>query len=213
VNADNKLSMTIAVHTIKEVNHLDYYNYQDYDHFKWLIILIGRCFVTVQNFATIMNNKNDNTNPPAINLVLTTEPPFPDSNAARIQMTTTNQNPSQAAVTAGLTTNSSFSMATSSAAVGHNSLSPTTSKKNEPLFLPILLWVVVALKRDRKKGRKNTKMQAEQLKEKRYKTANVEMAKFLSNDDSLVDNNPLPTDDNDEDDADDDFPTIPHAHV
>jgi hypothetical protein len=29
----------------------------------------------------------------------------------------------------------------------------------------------------------------------------------------LVDNNPLPTDDNDEDDADDDFPTIPHAHV
>jgi hypothetical protein len=35
VNADNKLSMAIAIHTIKEVNRLDY-NYRDYDHYKWV---------------------------------------------------------------------------------------------------------------------------------------------------------------------------------
>jgi hypothetical protein len=33
VNADNKLSMAIAIHTVKEVNRLNY-NYRDYDHCK-----------------------------------------------------------------------------------------------------------------------------------------------------------------------------------
>jgi hypothetical protein len=104
------------------------------------------------------------------------------------------------------------------------------------LFLPILLWVVVALRRaeELKEKRFNelkeelceqTKMQKRLIhvfelrtlittammtkNKKLLKDTNDEMAKFLGTNDSL------PTDDNDADDDDDkDFPPmIPCAHV
>jgi hypothetical protein len=83
--------------------------------------------------------ENDNTSPPAFNLVLTAESPFPPDSATintTIMEMTTNQYSPPAAVAAGLTTNISFStVATSSAAVvSDNSLSLTSSKKQA--FVP-----------------------------------------------------------------------------
>jgi hypothetical protein len=142
VHADNKLSMAIAIHTIKEVNRLDY-NYQDYDHYKWVNYLAWKVLCHSPKYHPLsppstMNEENDNTSPPAINSVLTAESPFPPDSAtinATIMEMTTNQYLPPAAVAAGLTTNISFStVATSSAAVGDNNLSSTSLKKRA--FVP-----------------------------------------------------------------------------
>jgi hypothetical protein len=156
VNADNKLSMAIAIHTVKEVNRLNY-NYQDYDHYKWVNYLAWKVLRYSPKYRppsppSTINNEHNNTSLPAMNSGSTAEEsPFPPDSAmtnAAIMQITTNQNPSPAAVTDASATNISFStVATSSAAVGDNNLSlATSSSKKEPLFLPILLWVVVALR-------------------------------------------------------------------
>jgi hypothetical protein len=164
VNADNKLSMAIAIHTIKEVNRLDY-NYRDDDHFKWVNFLAWKVLRYSPKYRPpsppSTMNEHDNTSPPtAIDSVLTTttESPFPPDSAttnAAIMQITTNQNPSPAAVTDALATNISFStVATSSAAISDNNLPSTSSKKRAFLVVPILLWVVVALRWERRKQKK-----------------------------------------------------------
>jgi hypothetical protein len=117
VNADNKLSMAIAIHTIKEVNHLDY-NYRDYDHYKWVNYLAWKVLRYSPKYRppsppSTINNEHDNTSPPAIDSVSMAESPFPPdsatTNAEIMQMVTTNLNPSPPeTVAAGTSTNISF---------------------------------------------------------------------------------------------------------
>jgi hypothetical protein len=185
VNADNKLSMAIAIHTVKEVNRLNY-NYQDYDHYKWVNYLAWK----VLHYSPIyrppsppstINNEHNNTSLPAMNSVSTAEvSPFPPDSAttnAAIMQITTNQNPSPAAVTDASATNISFStVATSSAAVGDNNLSlATSSSKKKPLFLPILLWAVGAEMGAKKVKKEHDKNRAEKLKEKRFNELKSEL--------------------------------------
>jgi hypothetical protein len=131
VNADNKLSMAIAIHTIKEVNHLDY-NYQDYDHYKWVNYLAWKVLCYSPKYhppsppSTNMD-ENDNTSLPAIDSVSMAESPFlPDlatTNTAILEMST-NQNLSPKTVAAGTSTISNFSMT----AICHHQL----HQKSEP---------------------------------------------------------------------------------
>jgi hypothetical protein len=177
VNADNKLSMAIAmIHMIKEVNRLDY-NYRDYDHFKWVNFLAWKVLCYSPKYCppspSSTMNEHDNTSPPtAIDSVLTTttESPFlPDSattNAAIMQITTS-QNPSPAAVTYALA--SSFStVATSSAAVGDNNLSSTSSKKRAFVPADPALGGRGAEMGAKKAKKEHDKTRAEELKEKRF---------------------------------------------
>jgi hypothetical protein len=126
--------MTIAIHTIKEVNRLDY-NYQDYNHYKWANYIAWKVLRLSPKYhppsPPSTMNENDNTSPPAINSASMAESPFPPDLATtntEILQITTNQNPSPFA--AGTSTISNFLMAeSSSAAVGHdnNLLSSTSS--------------------------------------------------------------------------------------
>jgi hypothetical protein len=137
VNADNKLSMAIAIHMIKEAKRLDYI-YQDYDHFKWVNYLAWKVLCISLKYRTpsppSTKNKNDNT-PLSFNSVSITESLFPPDSATTntaILQISTNENPSPETVAAGTSTISSFSMAESlSAAVGVNNMSSSLPKADD----------------------------------------------------------------------------------
>jgi hypothetical protein len=186
VNADNKLSMAIAIHTVTEVNRIDY-NYRDYKHYKWVNYLAWK----VLRYSPIyrppsppstINNEHDNTSPPAMNSVSTAEEsPFPPDSAttnAAIMQITTNQNPSPAAVTDASATNISFStVATSSAAVGDNNLSLAASSSKKRAFLPAdpALGGCGAEMGAKKAKKEHDKNRAEELKEKRFNELKSEL--------------------------------------
>jgi hypothetical protein len=73
--------MAIAIHTVKEVNHLDY-NYRDYDHFKWVNYLAWKVLRLSPKYRppsppSTINNEHDNTSPPAeIDSVSMADSPF-----------------------------------------------------------------------------------------------------------------------------------------
>jgi hypothetical protein len=195
VNADNKLSMAIAIHTVKEVNRLDY-NYQDYDHFKWVNYLAWKVLRLSPKYRppsppSTINNEHDNTSPPAeIDSVSMADSPFPsdsaNTNTAILHQITTNLNPSPPAAVAAVST-----VATSSAAVVQdNNLSSSTDSKKRA-FVPA----------DPALGGRGAEMGAKKAKKENDKNRAVAS----------------PTDDADadsDDDDDDEFPpTIPRAGV
>jgi hypothetical protein len=172
VNADNKISMAVALHTIKEVKRLDY-NYRDYDYFKWVnypawqVLRHSPKYRPPSPPSTM--NENDNTSPPAIDSVSMAESPFPPdsatTNAEIMQMATTNLNPSPPAAVAAAST-----VATSSAAVSHdNNLSSSTSSKKRA-FVPAdpALGGRGAEMGAKKAKKENDKIRAEEMKEKRF---------------------------------------------
>jgi hypothetical protein len=188
VNADNKISMAIAVHTVKEVKRLDY-NYRDYDHFKWInypawkVLRYCAKFCPPSPPSTMNEEKNDNTSPPgAINSVSTAgESPFPPDSATTntaIMEITTNQNPSPETVAAGTSTMSSFLTATSSAAVGdNNNLSSTLTSSKKRAFVPAdpALGGRGAEMGAKKAKKENDKTRAEEIKEKRFNELKSEL--------------------------------------
>jgi hypothetical protein len=174
VNADNKLSMAIAIHTVKEVNRLDY-NYRDYDHYKWVNYLAWKVLRYSPKYRppsppSTINNEHDNTSPPAMNSVFTAEEsPFPPdsvtTNTAFLLQIATNLNPSPPAAVAAVST-----VATSSAAVGDNNLSLAASSSKKRAFVPAdpALGGRGAEMGAKKAKKEHDKMRAEELKEKRF---------------------------------------------
>jgi hypothetical protein len=187
VNADNKLSMAIAIHAIKEVNRLNY-NYRDYDHYKWVNYLAWKVLRYSPKYhppsppSTNMD-KNDNTSPLAIDSVLMAESPFlPDlatTNTAILQMST-NQNSSPETVAASTSTISNFSMAeSSSAAVGHDSNMSSSTSSKKRAFVPA----------DPALGGRGAEMgqkKAEEIKEKRYNELKEELSEQTKTQKRLV---------------------------
>jgi hypothetical protein len=177
VNADNMLSMAIAIHTIKEVNHLDC-NYQDYNHYKWANYIAWKVLRLSPKYRPpsppSTMNENDNTSPPEINSVSTAESPFPPDSATtytEILQKATNQNPSPETVAAGTSTISNFSMSeSSSAAVGrdNNLLSSTSSQKRAFVPADPALGGRGAEMGAKKAKKENDKNRVEELKEKRF---------------------------------------------
>ena len=173
VNADNKLSMAIAIHTVKEVNRLDY-NYRDYDHYKWVNYLAWKVLRYSPKYRppSPPSTEHDNTSPPAEidSVSMAEESPFPpdsaNTNTAILQQIATNLNPSPPAAVAAVSTVAT----SSSAAVGHdNNLSSSTSSKKRA-FVPAdpALGGRGAEMGAKKAKKENDKIRAEEMKEKRF---------------------------------------------
>jgi hypothetical protein len=192
VNADNKLSMAIAIHTIKEVNCLDY-NYRDYDHYKWVNLLAWKVLRLSPKYRppsppSTINNEHDNTSPLVeIDLVLMADSPFPpdlaNTNTAILHQITTNLNPSPPAAVAAIST-----VATSSAAIGQdNNLSSSTDSKKRA-FVPAdpALGGHSAEMGAKKAKKENDKNRTEELKEKRFNELKSELHKQTKTQKRLV---------------------------
>jgi hypothetical protein len=180
VNADNNLSMAIAIHTVKEVNRLDY-NYQDYDHFKWVNYLAWKVLRLSPKYhpPSPPSTEHDNISPPAEidSVSMAEESPFPpdsaNTNTAILQQIATNLNPSPPAAVAAVST-----VATSSAAVGDNNLSLAASSSSQKrAFVPVdpALGGCGSEMGAKKAKKENDKIRAEEIKEKRFNELKSEL--------------------------------------
>jgi hypothetical protein len=184
MNADTKLSMAIVIHTIKEINRLDYNN-QDYNHYKWANYIAWKVLRLSPKYRPpsppSTMNENDNANPPAINLVSTAESPFPPdlvTTNTEILQISTSQNPSPETVAAGTSTISYFLMAESSSADvsrDNNLLSSTLSQKRAFVPADPALGGRGAEMGAKKAKKEHDKTRAEELKEKRFNELKEEL--------------------------------------
>jgi hypothetical protein len=173
VNFDNKISMAIAMHTIKEVTRMDY-RFKDHDHTKWSNYLAWKVLRHAPKFRPPSPPlMTPNYCPPSVtaNNIDSTFPDSATANTTIMEMTTNQYSSSTPAVAVASLSNSSFSNVASSDDLNKKRAAPPVA------FLPSdpSLGGRGAEMGKKKAKKEYDKLQSEELKEKRFNKLHGEL--------------------------------------